>query len=117
MLGVGTVTRLLSPLIPYLFAAAVLAAGGGVWYVMDLRADKAALVAENGSLSRSLAAIEAQAEQSRLAREVEAARAERFAVRSAKLSATIEALLTGEIPDEMLDPRIADYINGLRETD
>lgn len=107
----------LRPFIPYIMGAALIAAMGGVWYVMDLRADKAALVAQNAALSRSLAAMEAQAEQSRLAREVEAARAERFAARSAELSATIEALLTGDIPDEVLDPRIADYINSLRETD
>lgn len=110
-------TRLLAPFLPYILGAAVIAAMGGVWYVMDLRADKAALAAQNAALSRSLAAMEAQAEQSRLAREVEAARAERFAARSAELSATVEAILTGDIPDENLDPRIADYINGLRETD
>lgn len=107
----------LRPFMPYIAGAAVIAAMGAVWFVMDLRADKAALAAENAALSRSLAAMEAQAEQSRIAREVEAARAKRFAARSAELSATIEAILTGDIPDEMLDPRIADYINGLRETD
>ena len=110
-------SRLLAPFLPYILGAAVIAAGGGVWYVMDLRADKAALAAENASLSRSLAAMEAQAAQSKMAREVEAARASRFAARTAELSATIESLLTGDISDENLDPRIADFINGLRETD
>lgn len=107
----------LRPFIPYILGAVFLAAMGGVWYVMDLRADKAALAAQNAALSRSLAAMEEQAVQSRLAREVEAARAKRFAARTAELSATVEALLTGDIPDENLDPRIADFINGLRETD
>ena len=107
----------LRPFIPYIMGAAVLAAMGAVWYVMDLRADKAALAAQNAALSRSLAAVAEQAEQSRLAREVEAARAERFAARSAELSQAIEDIFTGGIPDAPLNPDLADRINRLRITE
>jgi hypothetical protein len=73
--------------------------------------------AENAVLQRSIDALTTQAEQSALAREVEAARAKAFAARNAELTAAIEAILTGDIPDETLDPRIADHINGLRPAD
>lgn len=94
--------------------AAFLGLSGALWLTWSaLDASKA----ENAALVRSIAALTMQAEQSALAREVEAARAKSYAARNAELSATIEALLTGDIPDETLDPRIADFVNGLRPAD
>jgi hypothetical protein len=75
------------------------------------------LTAENGRLTRSLAAMELQADQSRLAREVERARADRFAARNADLNEVVERVLIGGISDAMLDPDLADLINGLRTPD
>lgn len=95
-------------------ALAVLAVSGAVWWVMDLRADNLRLRAENASLTRSIAALEQQAGQAAAAREVEAARAERWKERAAKLNASIEALFTDEdIPDVELDPRIVAYLAAL----
>lgn len=94
-------------------AGGALALGTYVWV---LRADNALLEAEIALKDRSIAALTMRSEQSALARRVEAARADRFAKRASKLSATVEALLTGDIPDEDLDPRIADFVNGLRQT-
>ena len=107
----------MNPFTPYIAGAALtafVALGGGL-YVQTQRLD--ASKAREASLARSVKALEVQAAQSKEARRVEAARAERFAARNAELSATVEAILTGDIPDENLDPRIADYINGLRSAD
>ncbi len=95
-------------------ATAALAVGGYVW---SLRAEIAVARSQIAGYERSIATLTRQAEQSALARRVEAARAERYAERAATLNAQIEAILTGDIPDADLDPRIADYINGLRQTD
>jgi len=95
-------------------AAAALAAGGYVWQRNAVIKAQAAQIA---GYERSIAILTRQAEQTALARRVEAARAERYAERAATLNAQIEAILTGDIPDADLDPRIADYINGLRQTD
>ncbi|MEP5730801.1 MAG: hypothetical protein ABJL67_15690 [Sulfitobacter sp.] len=98
----------------YLTIAALLACLGlalALWWQgrgMD------ALEAENTRLTRSVAALTLQAEQSALARNIEAARAKRFAKRNTQLNAAIEGLLTGDIKDAPLDPRLADFVNGLR---
>lgn len=91
------------------------ALGLAVWWVMALRMDNAALRAENAALSRSVVALRQQVDQSRLAREVEIARAERWRARAGDLSARIETILTGEFPDAALDPDLADLLNRLRE--
>lgn len=75
------------------------------------------LTVENARLSRSLTALSEQAEQSALAREVERARADRFAARNATLTEAVEQILIGGIPDAMLDPDLAALINGLRTED
>jgi hypothetical protein len=87
----------------------------GVWWVTSLQLDNARLTQENAALQRSVIAFEQQAEQSKLAREVEIARAERWRARASDLSTQIETLLTGEFPDAALDPDLADLLNGLRE--
>lgn len=81
---------------------------------MWLMWSNASLEADNAALSRSLAAMEQQAEKNSLAREVERARAEGFAARNAELSTVIEGLLIGDIPDAPLHPSLADAINSLR---
>jgi len=92
-------------------AAALLGAGG---YGYSIWAENASLSAQNASLVRSKAALIMQGEQSREARRVEAARADRLEARTKELNVSIEALLTGDTPDAPLDPRIADFINGMR---
>ena len=87
----------------------------GVWWVTSLQLDNARLEAENAALHRSVIAYQQQAAQSRLAREVEIARAERWRARAAKLSTEIETILTGGFPDADLDPDLADLLNRLRE--
>lgn len=96
-----------------LYAALSLALALGGWSMWLMRAN-ASLTVKNASLERSVAAFQAQAEQSALARDVEKARAARFAQESADMAAKIETLLTGGIPDAVLDPDLADLINGLR---
>lgn len=100
------------------YMPALLAAGAvalAVWWVMDLRLENARLTDENAALNRSVIAFQQQAEQSRLAREVEIARAERWKARSAQLSTEIETILTEGFPDAPLDPDLADLLNRLRE--
>ena len=100
------------------YLPAIVAAAGlslSVWWVMALRADNAALRAEKASLERSVIALRQQVEQSRLAREVEIARAERWRARAGELSTKIENILTGDFPDALLDPDLADLLNRLRE--
>jgi len=97
-----------------LYAALSVALALGGWSMWLMRAN-ASLTVKNASLERSVAAFQAQAEQSALAREVEKARAEKFAKKSAELIANIETILTGGIPDAALDPDLADILNGLRD--
>ena len=92
-------------------ATAALAVGGYVW---ALRSEIATARAQIAGYERSIAALTRQKQQSDLARRVEAARADRFAARADELNDSITAILTGDIPDEILDPAIAAYINGLR---
>lgn len=87
----------------------------GVWWVTSLQLDNVRLVAENAALHRSVIAYQQQAEQSRLAREVEIARAERWKARASDLSTQIETILTEGFPDAPLDPDLADLLNRLRE--
>lgn len=101
--------------LPTILAAAAL--GLAVWWVMALRLDNARLTAENAALSRSVIALRQKAEQSKLAREVEIARAERWRARAGELSTQIENILTGDFPDALLDPDLADLLNRLREAD
>lgn len=84
---------------------------------MDLRLHNARLTAENASLMRSVAALKEQAALSKLAREVEIARAERWKARAGELSTQIETILLGDFPDAALDPDLADLLNRLREGD
>lgn len=91
-------------------ALVALAVVGGLY--LHERSVVADLRTENASLTRSNVALTQQAAQSAEARQVEAARAERWAGRAAELDASIEAIHNGEIPDENLDPRIADIVNG-----
>ncbi len=93
---------------------AVTGVGLVVWWVMALRLDNASLRTENAGLHRSVIAFQQQAEQSKLAREVEIARAERWRARAGKLSTQIESILTGDFPDAALDPDLADLLNRLR---
>ena len=72
------------------------------------------LETKNASLERSVQSFKLQAEQAKEARIVEAARVEQFKLRNKELTSTITAILEGDIDDETLDPRIADFINGLR---
>lgn len=99
-----------------LAVAGAVAGLGALGYIWTLRADNATLTANIAGYERSIAALTLQSEQSALARRVETARAERHAARVAELNTTIEALLTGEIPDAPLDPAVADFVNGLRNT-
>ena len=89
----------------------------GVWWVTSLQLDNVRLKAENAALQRSVIAYQQQAQQSRLAREVEIARAERWKARASDLSTQIETILTGDFPDAALDPDLADLLNRLREGD
>lgn len=101
-------------LLPYLLAATLV--GGGVWYVMGLRATVAAQGAEIASLARSNAALTTQNAQSAVAREVDAARATREMKQARDATAAVEAILTanlGECADAPLDPAITDILNGL----
>lgn len=91
------------------------AVGLAVWWVMALRLENARLTQENAALHRSVIAFQQQAEQSKLAREVEIARAERWRARASDLSTQIETILTGDFPDAALDPDLADLLNRLRE--
>jgi hypothetical protein len=104
-------------LAPYI--ALILLGGGGVWYVMNLRATVAEQGVEISSLTRSNAALIAQNTQSAVAREVDAVRASLELKQAREATASVEAILTaelGECADEPLDPAIADILNRLRRT-
>jgi hypothetical protein len=100
-----------------LIAALVALTGGGVWYVMDLQADKVAAAAVIAAQTRTIAAHDAQAAQARLAREVDAARALRQREADRATAAAVEQILfaeLGECADAPIDPDLADILNGLR---
>lgn len=90
-------------------AAALITLAGALWW--SHRAN-ARLRVDNARLERSLVALTMQAEQSALARDVERARAKASAARNEALTAEIETILTGGIPDATLHPDLADIFNG-----
>lgn len=98
----------------YISGSLVVALVGALAYGKLQSHRAATLSAENASMARSIDALNMQHELSVVARNVEAARADRFAAQVQILNASVEALLTGDIPDENLDPRIADFINGVQ---
>lgn len=73
------------------------------------------LNAEKGRLTRNLAAMELQADQSRLAADVAAARAARATQMTIEANATIKAirnLQLGECADAQIDPDLAAILGG-----
>lgn len=99
-------------MIPYLLCGALVAGVFAVWV------DRDKLKLENSRLEREIAAKDRVIETSRLAREVEAARADAAQKRASELDANIQAIVEGGIPDAPLDPRLIDIINsGLRRND
>lgn len=96
--------------------AAFLALSVGLWLVFGWWQDAKT---ENAALSRTVAAMELQAYQAREARAVADASRKREAERAARLDASIETLLTGDLADADLDldPRIAALLDCLRTGD
>ena len=97
------------PIISALVALLLLALGAYALQSWDV----AKLERDNAALSRSVAALQAQSEQSALARQVEVARLEAERVRALKTKEALEAILNGG-PDAPLDPALAAIVNGLR---
>ncbi|KKN69698.1 hypothetical protein LCGC14_0437980 [marine sediment metagenome] len=86
---------------------ACLGLAGALWWQSGTVSD---LTAENGRLTRGLAAMQLQADQSRLAANVAAARATRASLMTIEANATIEAirnLQLGECADAPIDPDLA----------
>ncbi|HCT32361.1 MAG TPA: hypothetical protein DF966_04280 [Sulfitobacter sp.] len=86
---------------------ACLGLAGALWWRSGTVSD---LMAENGRLTRGLAAMQLQADQSRLAADVAAARAARASQMTIEANATIEAirnLQLGECADAQIDPDLA----------
>lgn len=96
--------------LPTMIAAGALA--GAVWYVVSLRAENAALAFENASLSRSVAALEDQAEQARLAADVARAETARVAGKAREYDKLKETLLRGN-EDAPLPNWFRDYLDAL----
>jgi hypothetical protein len=90
---------------PWMILAIIGALGGagGVWYVMDLRSDNAALTAANASLTREKAVAEDVAEQAKIAREVSDAEAERLRTKAKEYDEITEWIIANDdeapIPD------------------
>jgi len=101
----------------YLLIAAAVVAVSLVTRIGWLEMKTAKLTAENASYQRSVNDLTMQRDQSKEARASEAARVVLWKKQAAKLTTSIEALLTGDIPDENLDIRITDFINGLYGAD
>lgn len=92
-----------------------LAVGAGIWWVVGMRAENAALTADNGRLTRSLGVLQAQAEHARLSRDVAAAYTARERELKQEATAKVEAILTGSFGgciDEAIDPDISDLLDG-----
>ena len=85
--------------------ALVLMGGTAVWWVMDMRADNAALERELAAVQRELAVSEGIAEQARLARDVARAAADRNRRVADDLSAALDAYRTGDC--DATDPACA----------
>ncbi len=101
---------------PVVAAVLVAALGWAFWLRGDLAAARADLTAVQDDLAkarRSNAALQEQIAQSRLAREVEAARAARAREAAAAVQAEIETIYR-TINDAPLDPALADRINRVR---
>lgn len=90
---------------------AALALGGMLYRESLLRASAEAQAA---SLAASLAASEAAREQAREAARVADAHRKREVEERARLSAALEEILTGDIDDAPLDPRIPAFLECLR---
>jgi len=105
---------ILRPYIAGAALAALLALSLAAWWGWQ-RVD--ALKADNAALSRAVVAMELQAHQAREARAVADASRKREAERAARLDASIETLLTGDLADADLDldPRIAALLDCLRD--
>lgn len=84
-----------------------------VAWVVAMRGELVEARATINGQARTIDALELQAEQARLARDVEAARAARERTRVESLQASINTMLEGDIPDAPLHPDIADFVNGL----
>ena len=98
------------------FAVVATLAACGVWWVMSLQADKEAQAHEIAALSRSLAAMEQQAANAALARDVEAARAAGAAEREAEARAVIDQIENadlGECADVEISDTLRDILGGL----
>lgn len=83
---------------------------GALWWQSSTVSD---LEAENSRLTRNVTALTIQADQSRLAADVAAARAARATQMTIEASATIEAirnLQLGECADAQIDPDLADIL-------
>ena len=85
--------------------ALVLLGGMAVWWVMDMRADNAALERSLAAAQRELAVSENIAEQARTARDVARATAERHKKVADDLSAALDAYRTGDC--DATDPACA----------
>lgn len=99
----------------YALIAALFALVSALGLVVWMQRSNSSLAADNASLTRSVAAFQMQAEANALARDVEEARADAQAARASQLDAAIAAIVTGDIPDAPLDPRIIDLVRrGMR---
>lgn len=103
----------------YVAVGALLASlglSGALWWQSGTVSD---LEAENGGLTRSVAVLTMQADQSRLSADVAAARAARATQMTIEANATIEAirnLQLGECADAQIDPDLADHLGRLLRT-
>jgi hypothetical protein len=91
----------------YLALLACLGLAGALWWKLGAVSD---LEADNGRLTRNVAVLTMQADQSRLAADVAAARAARATKMTIEANATIEAignLQLGECADAQIDPDLA----------
>lgn len=94
---------------PSLALAAALA--GAVWYVMDLRADKAALTADKAALAVEVASAERQVASAKNATRVMKLRSELIAVAAHNYTQMREALIRGDFGNEILpDAFVAGFV-------
>ncbi len=87
----------------FALVAALSGGAGAVWYVMDLRADNAALTASVASLEREAAVAKDVAAQAKEARKVAAAEAERLRAKAKQFDEITEFIMRDQnnapIPD------------------
>lgn len=96
----------------YLSIALLLALCAALVAVVLLQRSNASLTAQNASLTRSVAVLEDQAAQSRLAADVAQAAAQRERARAAEYDALREALIDGD-DDAHLPPWFRSYLDDL----